>query len=78
MLNTAYEDHRPSVPDSARVAAHGDTGLFFACANVDAVWEYLRASGLSVAPPKMAPYGMKQLYVRDPDGYALCFQWPAK
>jgi hypothetical protein len=20
---------------------------------------------------------MKQLYVRDPDGYGLCFQWPA-
>jgi len=26
--------------------------------------------------PKVAPYGMKQLYVRDPDGYNLCFQWP--
>jgi uncharacterized glyoxalase superfamily protein PhnB len=83
MLNTAYEDHRPSVPDRARVNAHGDTGLFFAytnaaCANVDAVWEHLRARGLDVAPPKIAPYGMKQLYVRDPDGYALCFQWAAK
>jgi hypothetical protein len=22
--------------------------------------------------------GMKQLYVSDPDGYSLCFQWPAK
>jgi len=21
---------------------------------------------------------MKQLYVRDPDGYGLCFQWPAQ
>jgi hypothetical protein len=28
-------------------------------------------------PPKVAPYGMKQLYVTDPDGYILCFQWPA-
>ena len=24
-----------------------------------------------------APYGMRQLYVSDPDGYTLCFQWPA-
>jgi glyoxylase I family protein len=30
-----------------------------------------------VNEPKVAPYGMKQLYVRDPDGYGLCFQWPA-
>ena len=22
-------------------------------------------------------FGMKQLYVNDPDGYNLCFQWPA-
>jgi hypothetical protein len=31
----------------------------------------------NVKEPKVAPYGMKQLYVRDPDGYNLCFQWPA-
>lgn len=28
-------------------------------------------------PPKVALYGMKQLYATDPDGYILCFQWPA-
>ena len=22
-------------------------------------------------------YGMKQLYLKDPDGYELCFQWRA-
>jgi catechol 2,3-dioxygenase-like lactoylglutathione lyase family enzyme len=78
MLNTAYEDHRPPVPDHVRVNAHGDTGLFFGCPDMDAAWQYLRARGLDVMPPKIAPYGMKQLYVRDPDGYALCFQWPAR
>jgi catechol 2,3-dioxygenase-like lactoylglutathione lyase family enzyme len=32
MLNTAYEkEHRPPAPDPARVAAHGDTALFFGC-----------------------------------------------
>ena len=33
--------------------------------------------GIDVTPPRVAPYGMKQLYVSDPDGYLLCFQWQA-
>jgi hypothetical protein len=31
-----------------------------------------------VQPPKVAWYGMKQLYLRDPDGYLICFQWPER
>lgn len=79
MLNTAYEeDQRPAVPDARRVAAHDDIGLFFACPDVDAMYAYLREKGVANKAPKVAPYGMKQLYVKDPDGYCLCFQWPAK
>jgi glyoxylase I family protein len=78
MLNTAYErDDRPPTPDDSRIIAHDDTGLFFGCPDVDAVYLHLREKGVSVKPPKVAPYGMKQLYVKDPDGYVLCFQWPA-
>lgn len=78
MLNTAYEtDQRPDEPDPARIAAHGDTGLFFGCPDVDGAYRYLRASGIDVAEPQLPDYGMKQLYVTDPDGYTLCFQWPA-
>jgi glyoxylase I family protein len=78
MLNTAYElEHRPTQPDAARMAAHDDTCLYFGCPDVDAVHRRLRALGIEVTEPKVAPYGMKQLYVRDPDGYGLCFQWPA-
>ena len=78
MLNTAYEeDQRPPAPDPARVAAHNDTGLFFGCEDLDGAYRHLRAHGLSVKEPAVAPYGMKQLSVTDPDGYALCFQWPA-
>ncbi len=79
MLNTAYEfDHdRPPERDSARTAAHDDTGLFFGCPDVDAVYEELRGKGVTLEKPKVTGYGMKQLYIRDPDGYALCFQWPA-
>ena len=78
MLNTAYEqEFRPAQPDPARIAAHGDTCLYFGCPDVDAVYRHLRAHGIDVNEPKVAPYGMKQLYVSDPDGYGLCFQWPA-
>jgi glyoxylase I family protein len=77
MLNTAYEfDHdRPREPDSARTAAHDDTGLFFGCPDVDAAFAELRSKGVAVKEPVVTSYGMKQMYLRDPDGYALCFQW---
>jgi catechol 2,3-dioxygenase-like lactoylglutathione lyase family enzyme len=78
MLNTAYEDDaRPTAPDVTRVASHDDTTLFFGCRDVDAAYDYLHAHGLDVAEPKVTWYGMKQLYVKDPDGYNLCFQWRA-
>lgn len=78
MLNTAYDEgERPPLPDQARVAAHGDTGLFFGCPDVDAAYKALRAAGLDMKPPKIAPYGMKQLNLTDPDGYQLCLQAPA-
>jgi uncharacterized glyoxalase superfamily protein PhnB len=79
MLNTAYEaDRRPPAPDPARTAGHGDTCLFFGCDDLDAAYQHLRAHGLNVKEPRIAPYGMKQLWFTDPDGYGLCFQWPAK
>ncbi len=30
---------------------------------------------MPIKPPQIVYYGMKQLYVADPDGYGLCFQW---
>ena len=79
MLNTAYEqDSRPRAPDPVRMATHDDTALYFSCPNVDAAYDYLRARGVYAGAPKIAHYGMKQLYLHDPDGYNLCFQWAAK
>lgn len=79
MLNTAYEqDDRPAQPDSARIAAHRDTCLYFGCPDVAAAYRHLLAQGIRVEEPKIAPWGAKQLYVRDPDGYQLCFQWRAE
>ena len=78
MLNTAYEqEYRPAQPDMSVVAAHRDTCLYFGCPDVDGAYRHLLAHGVDVKEPKVAPYGMKQLYVSDPDGYGLCFQWPA-
>jgi len=78
MLNTAYEaDRRPPGPDPARIASHGDTCLFFGCKDLDAAYQHLRAHGVDLNEPKAAPYGMRQLWFKDPDGYGLCFQWPA-
>jgi len=77
MLNTAYEhDRRPASPDPARVAAHDDTCLYLGCDDLDAAYEHLSAQGVKASPPKVAPYGMRQLYATDPDGYAVCFQHP--
>lgn len=78
MLNTAYDGReRPSAPDPARVAAHRDTALFFGCPDLDAAYAHLRAHGVDAEEPFVQGYGMRQLYLRDPDGYTLCLQWPA-
>jgi len=78
MLNTAYEpEFRPSAPDPSRISAHDDVCLYFGCPDVDKAYRELRALGLDLKEPRIAPYGMKQLYLSDPDGYQLCFQWPA-
>ena len=79
MLNTAYEyDERPAMPDSGGVASHCDATLYFGAPNVDAVYDHLRAKGAVVKKPVIAPYGMKQLFFDDPDGFGLCFQWRAE
>jgi glyoxylase I family protein len=80
MLNTAYEfDHeRPFEPDRSRTAAHDDTGLYFSCPDLDAACQQLRGKGVAVKEPVVTGYGMKQMYLHDPDGYALCFQSAAE
>ncbi len=77
MLNTAYDEgERPDQRDPARQGPHDDTCLYFGCANLDVAYEQLRALGVAAQPPRTAWYGMRQLNLRDPDGYALCLQHP--
>jgi catechol 2,3-dioxygenase-like lactoylglutathione lyase family enzyme len=78
MLNTAYDEgERPAEPDPTRVASHADTALFFHCADADEFFAHLQRHGWPVQEPHLAPYGMRQVYTRDPDGYEICFQHPA-
>ena len=76
MLSTAHdpEDVRPPTPDLARVMAHDDTILFIGSPDVDAAHRYLRALGVNLAAPVVTQYGMKQLHLKDLDGFGLCFQ----
>jgi len=81
MLNTCYEfdDERPTREEHLRLRLHRDACLFFGCPDVDAAYAELTARGVAIdQPPKVAPYGMKQMYFRDPDGFGLCFQWKAE
>jgi len=77
MLNTAHEqDSRPDKPDPARIKAHKDVCLYFGCPDVEAAYRHLLAHGIDAEKPFVAPWGAKMCYLRDPDGYSLCFQWP--
>ena len=72
MLNTAYETiaERPAAPEAAAKRAC----LFIGCDDVDALHAEFVARGVTCGAPKDAPYGMRQLYLTDPDGFGLCFQ----
>lgn len=75
MLNTQYDDgERPGERDQTREQWHHDTCIYFGCPDPDAIYEYLTSKGVSLDPPQTAYYGMRQLYVKDPDGFNLCFQ----
>ena len=81
MLNTAYEfdEKRPTREEHLRQRGHRDTCLYFGCPDVDAAYAELTARGVVIdRPPRVAPYGMKQMYFKDPDGFGLCFQWKAE
>ena len=79
MLNTQYEKaRRPASADQARTKAHSDTCLYFSSPDVDGAYRYLRGKGVEAKEPVNRDYGMRQVYLRDPDGYEICFQWKVK
>ena len=60
--------------DGPAEARGRDVWFYFNCDDVDAMYAELRSRGAEIAAPSVAFYGMKQAFVRDPDGYMLCFQ----
>ena len=78
-FNYEFDDERPTREEHLRLRPHRDACLFFGCPDVDAACAELTARGVTIdQPPKVAPYGMKQMYIHDPDGFGLCFQWKAQ
>lgn len=51
-------------------------GFFFVCDDADAVYDELTGRGLKLKPPTTAYYGMRQVFVPEPDGYKICFESP--
>ncbi len=51
--------------------------FYFNCDNVDELRAEFGKRGLHLDPPVVAFYGLKQVFLKDPDGYELCFQSPA-
>jgi uncharacterized glyoxalase superfamily protein PhnB len=72
MLQQACDEDGP-----AEVRRRG-VGFYFTCDDADALFAEFTARGLTLAPPTVAFYGMKQLFLKDPDGYELCFQNPTE
>lgn len=68
MLQQACEEDGPAAGRGRGV------GFYFLCDDANALHAEFSAGGLTLDPPKIAFYGMNQLFVRDPDGYELCFQ----
>lgn len=78
MLNTAYEfdEERPVPPDAARVSAHGDTVLYLDCVDLDTAYAELLPKIAGLTPPHETLYGMRELGVRDPDGFLISLLAP--
>src|SRR5262245_57315561 len=49
-------------------------GFFFICDDAEVLHTELSLRGVPLALPQVAFYGMKQIFVKDPDGYELCFE----
>lgn len=80
MLNTIYDpdEVRPTLAPSPEARSQRDVSLYFDCADMDAAYAELRKKGVKVSAPVVTYYGMRQMTVVDPDGYQICFQWPAE
>lgn len=70
MLQQADDD------DGAPASWGRGVSFYLVCDDADAVHAECVARGIAVAPVSIADYGMKQVFVPEPDGYTLCFESP--
>ncbi|MGQ9524940.1 MAG: VOC family protein [Armatimonadota bacterium] len=70
MLQQATEEDEPAQNRGLGV------GFYFICDDADAIYAELLSRGMQLDPPQTAYYGMRQLYMKDPDGYIICFESP--
>ncbi len=68
MLQQANDEDGPAVGRGRGVC------FYFNCDDVQAIFAEFTERGLTIQPPAAAFYGLNQVFVTDPDGYALCFQ----
>jgi catechol 2,3-dioxygenase-like lactoylglutathione lyase family enzyme len=50
--------------------------FYFVCDDADALHAEFASRGLNLKPTSVAYYGMRQLFVPEPDGYSICFESP--
>jgi glyoxylase I family protein len=79
MLNTKYEFDYERPLEQDRTSGRDDFVLYLVCEDADAAWRELQAKGWpDIEEPSTAPYGFRQLVIRDPDGFCLCLQHAIK
>ena len=71
MLGTADDDEDGQPGERGRGVC-----LYFICDEADAIHAEFTSRGLTLNAPAVAYYGMKQLFVPEPDGYLICFESP--
>lgn len=57
----------PDMPIGASMTLYMDTE------DVDVLYEHIKSRAKIIKAPETSWYGMRELYIRDPDGYVLAF-----
>ena len=71
MLQTADQVEDGPAKDRGRGVA-----LYFVCDDVVSLFQEVSSRGLRVDQPTLAYYGMRQMFVPEPNGYVVCFESP--
>ena len=62
-----------SEPAPASIRGKGVV-FYFVCEDVDSYLAEVTRRGLDIEPPTNTYYGMRQIFVPEPNGYSICFE----